>query len=182
MSRSLMSRSPGACPAANYLSRPAERLVLEGYRTGLSGCASGDVAGWRGAWDLYRGDLRHDDARIAFDGLIEMIGALGRCARCPLRFFNREIRHICRDEGLLLALVAASQHGDEQTGQIAAEALSCPMRCGELAVAAADYGLRLRMVGRTLLPVSAEFAAALASAGLQPAASMSDAPPSLALH
>lgn len=162
MSRFEDSRSEPVCPAETYLARPAERLVVEGYRNGLSGCATGDAAAWRGAWALYREELGVADGRIAFDGLIGLIGTLGRCARCPLRFFNSDMRHLCRDEGLLLALIAAAQHGDEQTGQIAAQALSCPLRCGELAMSATDYGLRLRMVGRTLLPVSAATATSLA--------------------
>ncbi len=154
---------PGrACPAQSYLARPAERLVVEGYRGSLSGCASGGVGAWRIAWALYRDELGLTDGRIAFDGLLELIGTLGRCARCPLRFFNRNMHHLCRDEGLILALVASAQHGDDETGRIAAEALSCPLRCAELGLSAADYALRLRMVGRTLLPVTAEFTASLA--------------------
>ncbi len=162
MSRFDDARSESACLAETYLARPAERLVVEGYRTGLSGCVGGDPSGWQVAWTLYRDELGAHGGRIAFDGLIGMIDALGRCARCPLRFFNSDMRHLCRDEGLLLALVAAAQHGDEQTGQIAAQALSCPLRCGELAMSATDYAMRLRMVGRTLLPVSAAMTASLA--------------------
>ena len=156
-------RSNCACPAEDYLARPAERLVVEGYRTSLAGCATGIPGAWRDTWTLYNGELGATDGRIAFEGLIEMIGTLGRCARCPLRFFNSDIAHLCRDECLILALVASAQHGDEQTGQIAAEALACPLRCGELSLAAADYALRLRMVGRTLLPITASFAASLAA-------------------
>ncbi|MCP1198565.1 hypothetical protein [Notoacmeibacter sp. MSK16QG-6] len=168
MSRFDDSRSEPVCPAETYLARPAERLVVEGYRNSLSGCATGEVSAWRGAWSLYLEDLGETDGRIAFDGLVGIIGTLGRCARCPLRFFNSDIRHLCRDEGLLLALIAAAQHGDEQTGQIAAQALSCPLRCGELTISATDYALRLRMVGRTLLPVSAAMTASLAERGGPP--------------
>ncbi|RLQ87226.1 hypothetical protein [Notoacmeibacter ruber] len=174
------TRHDRACAAVDYLSRPAERLVVEGYRSSLSGCAERDPKAWAAAWMLYQNELGEIDGRIAFDGLVGLIGTLGRCATCPLRFFRRDISHLCRDEGLLLALVAAAQHGDEQTGQIAAEALSCPAKCGELAMAAAEYGFRLRMVGRTLLPISASFTASIADKKAQPA--RDDRPVAATLH
>ena len=141
------------CPAAEYLARKPERLVVEGYRNWLNGCAQGDAGAWDSAWNLYATELGSSEGRIALDGLAVFVNALGRCASCPLRFFPSKACHLCRDECLVLSLVAALQHGDDDAGRMSAEGLACSTRCVELTAAAGDYAMRLKMFGCTLLPI-----------------------------
>ncbi len=141
------------CPAADYLNRKAERLVVEGYRKCLTACAGSDPSAWDTAYDLYAGELGASEGRVVMDGLGRFVAALGRCATCPLRFFPSEACHLCRDECLVLSLVAALQHGDDDAGRMSAQGLACQTRCTELTAAASDYAMRLKVFGLTLLPI-----------------------------
>lgn len=141
------------CPAADYLARQPERLVVEGYRNWLNGFAQNDSRAWDSVWNLYAAELGISEGRIALDGLAAFVDALGRCASCPLRFFPSKACHLCRDECLVLSLVAALQHGDEDAGRMSAEGLACRTGCTEVTAAAGDYAMRLKMFGQTLLPI-----------------------------
>lgn len=141
------------CPAADYLNRKPEQLVVRGYRDWLQGCAGDDRWAWNTVGNLYAAELGEAEGRIALEGLAQFVMALGRCATCPLRFFPSETFHLCRDECLVLSLVAALQHGDEDAQRMSAEGLVCRSRCPELVAAAGDYAMRLKMFDCTLLPI-----------------------------
>lgn len=150
-----------SCLAAAYLARKPESLVVGGYR-GLVACALADdtVLGRDAVKQLealHRRTLDRDETRVVLDGLSAFVGTLGRCATCPLRACSNSCQHLCRDECLVLALVAALQHGDEQVSISAASALSCPARHAEILGVAGDYAMRLKIFDQILLPVP-EFA------------------------
>ena len=99
---------------ATYFARPAERLVLEGYRHWAAGKATGDQRSWENAVDLYLDILGHRGSKTAIFALSEFIGALGRCAGCPLRTFEVGSPHVCRDEIMVMGLIAGIQNHDEK--------------------------------------------------------------------
>jgi hypothetical protein len=141
--------------AAAYLARPAERLVLEGYRRWISGAASGSLEPWQEAAALYRTILDDRGATAAVHALSEFVATLGRCATCPLKIFECGSRHICRDEVLVLGLVSGIQNHDETAATICLDELTCPTRCDEVALAAGSFALLLHGLDKTLLPIPA---------------------------
>ncbi|MFZ2103442.1 MAG: hypothetical protein WAU86_23055 [Oricola sp.] len=141
--------------AAAYLARPAERLVLEGYRHAIAAAVTGGFAPWQAATGLYRGILGPRGSTAAMQALAEFIATLGRCAACPLRTFESDSRHVCRDEVLVLGLVAGIQNGDDEAAELCLAALSCATRCDEVAFAAGAFALVLRGLDKTLLPIPA---------------------------
>lgn len=141
--------------ACAYFARPAERLVLEGYRHWTYGFATGDGMSWRSATDLYRDILGGDGSAAAVQALSDFVSTLGRCANCPLKTFASGSSHICRDEILVMGLIAGIQNNDEEATALCLAELSCATRCEEVALAAGSFGLVLRGLDKSLLPIPA---------------------------
>ncbi|GIL00173.1 MAG: hypothetical protein BroJett030_00720 [Alphaproteobacteria bacterium] len=146
----------------SYLSRPPERLVVGGYRHWLTGCATGTLTHWLAARDLYTSLLAADGADMALAALGNFVATLGRCATCPLRFLPSGTDCVCRDEGLVLGLVAGIQCGDEEALHCAAAALACRRRRDEMLVEAGAYALMLKSLGQLLMPIPADAIAGIA--------------------
>lgn len=150
---------PGArnhdCLEGCYFERPAEKLVLEGYRHWTAGYDTGSVVPWEMAWGLYSGILGSSNARIALAELSHFIRTLGRCAHCPLRAFPFGAHHICREECLTLGLIAANQYGDAQAAELCLGALACAPRLREVGEAATDFAATLSRFEQKLLPIPA---------------------------
>lgn len=144
-----------SCEARQYLARPPEELVVWGYRHWLAGCVTGSLDCWNAAWSLYVARLGSRNGRMAIAGLSNFVGSLGRCANCPLRFFPSGTDCVCRDECLVLGLLAGIQCGDDDAQQCALAALACPLRRDELMAEAGEFALMLRSFGQTLLPIPA---------------------------
>jgi hypothetical protein len=155
------------CPAAAYLERRPEALVVGGYRHIVDCALAGNTPDGRLAADalqqMHRDSLGPAESRIIVDGLTNFIATLSRCAACPLRAFPSESRHLCRDECLILALISALQHGDDSAGRATACALTCPARSVETLAASGDYAMRMKMFGQVLLPVPLSAVSALLS-------------------
>lgn len=82
----------------DYLSRPAERLVLSGYRNVMAAYEFADVSCWEAVWQEYialagTGPARH---------LVGELQYWGRCLRQTagreLRFFPACCRRLCHDD------------------------------------------------------------------------------------
>ena len=145
-----------SCRARSYLARPPEQLVVKGYRHWLAGCVTGSVEHWNAAWNLYVTRLGHRDGRMAFAGLNNFVAVLGRCAVCPLRFFPTEANCVCRDECLVLGLVAGIQTGDDDVQRSCTAALTCRRNRDEVMAEAGEFALTLRCLGQLLLPIPAD--------------------------
>ncbi len=132
--------------------RPAERLVLEGYRRSI---AIGDRSDAHDAVDaLFRDDLGTTHVGPAVGALRQLVKALGLCATCPARAAWADDEPMGPDEALMLGLISAMQHGDDEAAEACLRALTCDERCQPVAMAAATFALVLKSYGRTLLPVS----------------------------
>lgn len=140
--------------ASAYFARPAERLVLEGYRHWTCGFATGDRTSLQSAAELYEGILGgHGSAAV--QALSDFVSTLGRCATCPLKTFESGSAHICRDEVLVMGLIAGIQNNDEEATSLCLTELSCATRCDEVALAAGSFALVLRGLDKHLLPIPA---------------------------
>ena len=149
------SRDTDMCVAVRYLRREPENLVVNGYRNWILGMVEKDVAHWEQVWNSHARSLGPGPARIAIDGLQELVRTLGACATCPLRFHRPDTGHLCRDECLILGLIAGLQHGDEDAAWQSAAGLSCATKCGQVMAASGTYAFSLKHADRVLLPVPA---------------------------
>ena len=140
---------------AAYFARPAESLVLEGYRRWTYGMATGDRLAWQNVAEFYLGILGARGSLAAVRALSEFVSTLGRCATCPLKTFETGSRHICRDEVLVLGLIAGIQNNDDEAASLCLTELACATRCDEVAMAAGSFALVLRGLDKTLLPIPA---------------------------
>lgn|GEM_PF-264409 len=141
--------------SAAYFARPAERLVLEGYRHWSFGVAMDNRDAWERAAGLYREIIGDRGASAAVHALSEFVSTLGRCATCPLKTFESGSHHVCRDEVLVMGLIAGIQNHDHAAAELCLTELSCETRCDEVAMAAGSFALILRGLDKTLLPIPA---------------------------
>lgn len=140
------------CPAAQYLARAPESLVIGGYRQVLI-ASTGECPAIDTMWRLHLERLGVAESRVVIDGLSMFMATMRRAAGLPLRCLPDGTCHLCRDECLVLSLIAGLQHGDDVASRISADALSAPGRMGEAIGAAGDYAMRLKMFGQVLLPI-----------------------------
>jgi hypothetical protein len=91
--------------------------------------------------------------------LATFVRTLGQCAACPLNVFKPGSHHICRDETLVMALIAGIQNGDEQTIHFCLEKLCRHDRRDPAAIAAGTFALTLKSMDYTMLPIPAHVVA-----------------------
>lgn len=136
-----------------YFDRAPEKLVLEGYRRWVAGFQTGSVAPWEYAWALYCETLGAEEGRRAMAELGHFVRTLTTCAACPLRSFPFGSQHVCRDECLMLGLIAGMQHEDRDAIGLCVGALSCPARRSVVSSAAEGFASTLREMEQVLLPI-----------------------------
>lgn len=140
--------------AARYFSRPAERLVLDGYRIWSSGLARQSNQAISELNALYSEMLGTDRHRPAALALMEFVGTLGLCATCPLHMLDVASNQICRAEILVMGLIAGIQNGDDAAAETCLRALTCEARCDRVALAAGTLAFVLKGYGKTMMPIS----------------------------
>lgn len=137
--------------AISLLRGAAEDYVLAGYR-GMIGRPERQAPACPDLTNAPASLISAEAVSTAFDGFVS---ALKQCAACPLSAFQAGEEQLCRDELLVLALVSALQHGDEEAAMLAASSLTCASRMHETISSAASYALLLKVSGALLIPVSA---------------------------
>ena len=141
-----------------YLTRPAERLVLEGYRYWIHGTVLRSTVPWTHAQRLYRGLLGNADGEKAILALANFTRTLGQCAICPPNVCRAGSMHLCHDEALVMGLIAGFQNGDARTVNACMDALCRSSLFDRLGLAAGGLALTLKQMGQVLLPVPAGLA------------------------
>lgn len=137
----------------SHFFKTPERLVLEGYRHWVAGIATAQRPDLESIESLYSDYLPANHVRPALTALVGFINALGVCSTCPLKTFRAGSGHLCKDEAMVLALVAALQHGDEEATELSLISLSCKTRCTEVAAAAGELAFILKGANHVLLPI-----------------------------
>lgn len=137
---------------SNYLERPPERLVVEGYRQWTAGFDTGSIHPWELTWQMYCEELGTKDGNIAVAELSNFVRTLKRCATCPLRSFPFNSSHLCVEECLTLGLISDLQH-DIDAKSLCLDLLTCPIKRDEVEGAAAGFASALKCFGHILLPV-----------------------------
>ena len=133
--------------------RPAERLVLEGFRRWIAGYTSGDLSHWEEAWNLHAAELGTRDARVVVDRLARFVKIVRDWSICPIACFPGGCRHICRHECFALAIVAASQNRDLDSLAVAMRHLLDPEGHEEAMLPALAYADAMRESEMMLMPV-----------------------------
>jgi hypothetical protein len=141
------------CPAAAYLRQPPENLVVNGYRNWIAGLAHSDSRYWDAAWSAHAKALGAINGQEALDAMASLVRQLGACATCPLRFYKPGAGHLCRDECLVLGMVAGAQHGDEDLLVQSAKLLTCSDACVEVIESASTYAAILLGHSQRLAPI-----------------------------
>lgn len=136
-----------------YFDRPAEKLVIEGYRHWHAVEAFGHARHWQSAVRLYCELLGQGPGAHALAELARFVESLERCATCPLRSLPLGDGHINREEVLVVGLIAGLQHGDDAAVHTCLDALTCASRCDELEAAAGRFAMTLKASRHMLVPV-----------------------------
>ena len=145
-----------AFSSQKLLERPAEKLVLEGYRHWANGYALRSIEPWEGAKKLFLSTLGVENGRRALSSLSNFISILGTCASCPLKTFPYGTHHLCNDEVLILGLISGIQYDDPTTIFLCLKHLSCETQCDKVAEAAGEFALELKTMNKLLLPIPIE--------------------------
>lgn len=136
-----------------FLSRPAEQLVLEGYRYWTNGYALGSIGPWEAARKLFASTLGEENGRRALSSLSYFISVLGKCSNCPLKTHPYGARQLCQDEILILGLISGIQYDDPTATFLCLKHLSCSSQCEDVATAAGEFALVLKSMNKLLLPI-----------------------------
>ena len=97
---------------ATHADAPAENLFFSQYRHWMAGHSSKEVGYWDCAWKVLLGSMTGEDAKVIFAEFNYFTRVLCSEIKRPVRFRPDVCRCLCRDEYLVLKLVAASQSGD----------------------------------------------------------------------
>jgi len=139
--------------SAPLFDRLPERLVLEGFRRWVLGYASGDLAHWEEAWNLFAASLGPREARAVVDPLAKFVRCVRDWSVCPIACFPGGCRHICRQECFALAMVAASQNKDLDCLATAMRHLLDPEGHEEAMLPALAFAEAMRERDLLLMPV-----------------------------
>lgn len=138
-----------------YLERPPEKLVLEGYRCWTRGYVTRSTEPWTDAQHLYRGLLGNANGERAIIALAGFVKTLGVCATCPLKMFRSGAPFVCRDETLVMGLIAGIQNADQPAVDFCLANLCYRETCDEVAMAAGLFAINLRAMGQMMAPIPA---------------------------
>lgn len=139
------------------LDRPAERLVVVGFRSWMAGYEHGSIECWEVAWNAFAGDLGAVRARRAFGDLQYWIRTIRDATRRTIECFPHCCRCVCRDECMALSVVSALQMGDRTLARAAAVHLTEASHAHEIDLmleAGAAFASALVEAERRLLPVT----------------------------
>jgi hypothetical protein len=136
-----------------YLDRVPERLVLEGYRRWMQGCDRGSSTCWEMASSLFNEELGPFEGGRLLGELAHWVEALrgGMDRQAGLSPF--ECKRLCRDECIVVAMIAASQNHDTDALSAAVDALILPENRAEAIRASRAFADALSKIGQTLIPV-----------------------------
>lgn len=143
------------CPAKGYLERPPEGLTVNGNRNWAAGFMTKTDRHWEQCRQKFISILGKHDGLLAANALGNFVRSLGYCATCPLKCYAPGSGHLNADECMILGLISAIQHGDEEAMQESVNALSCRSKCAQIISPAGEYAMIMKSAGSLLLPIPA---------------------------
>jgi hypothetical protein len=143
--------------AAVHAEAPAERLFFAQYRLWMAGYCAGDPLYWECAFDVLLRFVARDSARILHGQFHLFTRTLNEQARKEIHWCSSICRCLCRDEFLVLRLVAASQRKDQDAEYRAATDLLGSEDIGALLMASRSLAQALQFRSFVLAPIERVF-------------------------
>ncbi|QBR71796.1 hypothetical protein CU048_11515 [Beijerinckiaceae bacterium] len=157
---------------AVHADAPAERLFFAQYRLWMAGYCARDELYWDCAFDVLLRFVARESARVLHAQFHLFTRTLNEQARKEIVWRSSVCRCLCRDEYLVLRLVAASQRQDEETEYRAAMDLLGSEDIRPVLMASRSLAKALQYRSFVLAPVE----------HVSVAANMQELPPGARLH
>ncbi len=144
------------CDTASLLDRPAERLVIKGFRCWVAGYEFGDIDCWETAWDIYLEILGSEQAKPVLSALQYWVRTLRLVSVRKVQCFPHCCNHLNHDERMTLSSISASQCDDPSSMRASLHHLSGLNAGAELDLltdAANGFSSALTNAGQFLMPV-----------------------------
>lgn len=145
----------GCGSLCRYLDRRAERLVIEGYRRWTMGGEFGSLGNFERTADFFMDELGSVEGRRLFLAFVRWLDAVHAFRDMPAHSSPVECPNLCRDECMVLAMVAAAQTEDREGVYAATRRLVEPEGVAPAVAAAEGFAAELAGCGHLLLPVPA---------------------------
>jgi hypothetical protein len=142
----------------DFFNMVPERLVVFGFRNIMATHDLGDGNCLETVWREYMRCAGAGSARRLMGELQFWVRSIRQCTRRDLKYFPCLCRHICHDECMAVATIAAAQSIDRQLTIRAAEQLlgtNDLHPVSELWAASCHFGAALKQEGLALFPVTA---------------------------
>lgn len=136
-----------------------ERLVIFGFRNAMAAHDLNQADYLDRAWRDYIDALGPGPARRLMGELQYWTRTIRCHAERQAQYFACRCRHLCHDECMAVAMIAAAQSNDRMCTQLAASHLlrsTDPRALAEAWVASSHFGAALTLEGLKLFSVSAE--------------------------
>ena len=153
------------------LDRPAEKLVVTGFRCWMAGYELGDIECWEIAWTEFAKILGPRNARSSLSELQYWVRTLRHVTTRQITCFPYCCKNICKDECMALSLISAHQRQDRSAARAAAHYISGLNDCAnlrELVDASSSFAAALADAGQILVPVSLDLVERIAQHGSNP--------------
>lgn len=138
---------------AVHADAPAERLFFAQYRLWMAGYCARDSLYWECAFDVLLRFVARESARVLHGQFQLFTRTLNEQARKEIIWRSSICRCLCRDEFLVLRLVAASQRNDQATEYHAATDLLGSEDIGAVLMASRSLAQALQFRSFILAPV-----------------------------
>ena len=161
----------GASKPERLLERPAERLVVTGFRCWMAGYEHGSIECWEVAWNEYARELGAVGARRAFGDLQYWIRTIRDAAQRNIECFPYCCNCVCRDECMALSIISALQEGKRDLARTAAYHLTgAPhsVLINSVTDAAEEFAGALLEADKRLIPVTASVVDSIANHNTDP--------------
>ena len=150
-----MAIHPGCGSLCRYLDRRAERLVIEAWRRWSMGGPGGGVAGLERTAAFFSDELGPAEGQRLFLAFAAWLETVSAHRDAPAHASPVECPRLCRDECMVLAMIAAAQAADRDSIIAATGRLVEPDGSDAAVAASQRLAAVLSGGGYRLLPVPA---------------------------
>lgn len=134
--------------------RMPERLVGIGFRCWFAGLNSGDITAWEDAWNAFADTLGVQSAKGLLIDLSHFVRAIKTTADREIEIYPTGCLGFCRDECLVISMIAACQHGARPALQASATALIGSSDIGDALSGAHVFATGMKAANQVLNPNS----------------------------
>ncbi len=145
-----------SCPYGLHHS-DAENFILKAYRIWFQAAHNFDELGLINLFQHFQKHLGPQRGGIAYNSFVNYLSSFSGCAKCPIRYFEMNSPHICREECLFISLLSAVQNGDDSIARKCANSFCNLENHSRVFNSAGEFVFLLRSYGKNLFPVPDAF-------------------------